>query len=112
MCLGPFWLAVIKGRFILVSDKLDNSILAFSAASVNRCKAWGSDLKLIVSFSSNFWRMYPTIFLSKSSPPSLVSPDVANTSKTPSPTSNKETSNVPPPKSKIRTNSLFFFSSP
>jgi len=37
--------------------------------------------------------------LSKSSPPKKVSPLVDLTSKTPSPISKMETSNVPPPKS-------------
>ena len=49
---------------------------------------------------------------SKSSPPKCVSPEVANTSKTSSPTSKTETSNVPPPKSKIKTTSFVFFSKP
>jgi len=40
--------------------------------------------------------------LSKSSPPKFVSPAVAKTSKIPSPTSNNETSNVPPPRSKTK----------
>jgi len=47
--------------------------------------------------------------LSKSSPPNLVSPAVANTSKIPSPTSKIETSNVPPPKSKTKIVSFCFF---
>jgi len=38
-----------------------------------------------------------------------VSPDVDNTSKTPSPTSKIDTSKVPPPKSKTKIVSLFFF---
>ena len=41
--------------------------------------------------------------LSKSSPPKWVSPAVALTSKTPLSIDNNETSNVPPPKSKINT---------
>ena len=43
------------------------------------------------------------IFSSKSSPPSLLSPAVANTSKVPSAKSKIETSNVPPPKSYTNT---------
>jgi hypothetical protein len=39
------------------------------------------------------------MFLSKSSPPKLVSPDVANTSNTPSSIYKTETSKVPPPRS-------------
>ena len=57
---------------------------------------------------TNHW----TIFSSKSSPPKRVSPEVASTSKTPSPTSKIETSNVPPPKSKTRIVSLSFLSNP
>ena len=38
-CFGPDWSAVIKGRLISVSIAVDNSILAFSAASFKRCKA-------------------------------------------------------------------------
>ena len=44
-----------------------------------------------------------TNLLSKSSPPKWVSPAVALTSKIPSSIVNNETSNVPPPKSKMRT---------
>ena len=45
---------------------------------------------------------------SKSSPPKCVSPAVALTSKMPSSMVNKDTSKVPPPRSKIKT----FFSAP
>ena len=41
-----------------------------------------------------------------------MSPEVDKTSKTSSPTSRIETSNVPPPKSKIKTTSFFFLSKP
>ena len=41
-----------------------------------------------------------------------MSPDVDNTSNTPSPTSRTETSNVPPPRSKTKIVSLFFLSKP
>jgi len=44
-----------------------------------------------------------TSLLSKSSPPKWVSPAVALTSKIPSSIVNSETSNVPPPRSKIKT---------
>ena len=43
-----------------------------------------------------------TIALSKLSPPRWLSPEVALTSKTPSPSSSTDTSNVPPPRSKTR----------
>ena len=77
----------------------DNSIFAFSAASFNLWSAIGSFLKSIDSDllkslanqSINTW--------SKSSPPRWVSPFVDNTSKTPSPSSRIDMSNVPPPKS-------------
>jgi len=46
---------------------------------------------------------YSTNLLSKSSPPKWVSPAVALTSKIPSSIVKRETSNVPPPKSKIKT---------
>ena len=45
--LGPDASAVIKGRFTSVSMAVDNSILAFSAASFNRCKAILSFLRSI-----------------------------------------------------------------
>ena len=52
--------------------------------------------------------------LSKSSPPRCVSPAVALTSKTPSSIESSDTSNVPPPISKIRIfcSSLDFLSNP
>src|SRR5271165_2188337 len=49
---------------------------------------------------------------SKSSPPKWVSPFVALTSKTPSPTSRMLMSNVPPPRSKTAIFSFFFLSRP
>lgn len=39
MCLGPSAVAVMKGRLMLVLLRFDSSIFAFSAASVNRCRA-------------------------------------------------------------------------
>ena len=52
--------------------------------------------------------------LSKSSPPRCVSPAVALTSKTPSSIERSDTSNVPPPISKISTffSELVFLSNP
>ena len=44
-CFGPFASAVIKGKFISVSNTFESSILAFSAASFNRCIAILSFLK-------------------------------------------------------------------
>ena len=59
-------------------------------------------------------QQYSTSLLSKSSPPKCVSPAVALTSNIPSSIANNETSNVPPPRSKIKTCSsvLAFLSSP
>ena len=99
MCLGPVLSAVIKGKFISVCSAEDNSILAFSAASFNLCKANLSDFKSIPLSFLNSEIKYSTIELSKSSPPRKVSPLVDLTSKTPSPSSSIETSKVPPPKS-------------
>ena len=98
-CLGPDASAVMNGRLISVSLVVESSILAFSAASFKRCKT-------ILSFE----RSTPWSFLnsatsqsmirwSKLSPPRWVSPWVALTSTTLSPTSRIETSKVPPPKS-------------
>ena len=112
ICLGPVLSAVINGKWIVVFSTVDNSIFAFSAASVNRCKAWISSVKLIPSFSLKSFTNQSTNTLSKSSPPKLVSPAVDNTSKIPSPTSKIETSNVPPPKSKTRIVSFCFLSKP
>ena len=101
ICLGPSSVAVIKGRLISVTDNFDNSILAFSAASVSLCKAWRSlFLRSTPSCSKNCSANQLTMRRSKSLPPSWVSPLVALTSKTPSPISRMETSKVPPPKSK------------
>ena len=53
------------------------------------------------------------MMLSKSSPPRCTSPLVDLTSKTPSPSSKIEISNVPPPRSKTAIlTSLFFLSKP
>jgi hypothetical protein len=49
---------------------------------------------------------------SQSSPPRCVSPLVLSTSKTPSPMSRIDTSNVPPPRSKTAIFSFFFLSRP
>ncbi|COW26579.1 Uncharacterised protein [Mycobacterium tuberculosis] len=51
-------------------------------------------LNLSTSQSTTRW--------SQSSPPRWLSPEVARTSTTPSPISSRETSKVPPPKSKTR----------
>ena len=98
-CFGPDLSAVINGKLISVCVADESSIFAFSAASFNLCNANLSDFKSIpLSFLNSLTR-YSTIVSSKSSPPKNVSPLVDLTSKTPSPISRIETSNVPPPKS-------------
>lgn len=54
-------------------------------------------------FFKNSAAQYSTNLLSKSSPPKCVSPAVAFTSNMPSSIVNNDTSNVPPPKSNIKT---------
>ena len=78
---------------------LESSILAFSAASFTR---WMACVSLLRSMPVWFLNSSKSQFItawSTSSPPSIVSPFVALTSKTPSPMSSTEISNVPPPKS-------------
>src|SRR5690606_8500454 len=100
-CLGPVASAVIYGKLISVEVVLDNSILAFSAASFKRCNAIASFFKSKPLFSfANSSANHVITALSKSSPPRCVSPSVAFTSNTPSPSSKTETSCVPPPQSK------------
>ena len=111
-CLGPDLSAVIKGKLISVSIVDDNSHFAFSAASLTLCNAKLSDLKSIPVSPLNTERIWSTIALSKSSPPNDVSPFVDLTSNTPSPISNIEISNVPPPKSYTATVPDFFLSKP
>ena len=84
---------------MLVVIALESSFLAFSAASLNLCIAILSLDKSTPSVDLNSSVIHLITLLSKSSPPSLVSPLVANTSITPSPISITETSKVPPPKS-------------
>ena len=38
--LGPSGVTAMKGKLIELCVNVDNSIFAFSAASVRRCKAW------------------------------------------------------------------------
>ena len=90
---------IINGRLMLVCIDDDNSIFAFSAASFNLWRAILSFLKSIPLSALKVSAMWFTTFWSKSSPPSLVFPLVDLTSNKPSPSSNIETSNVPPPRS-------------
>ena len=99
ICRGEESFMVMKGRLILVFIMPERSILAFSAASLMRCIAAASLERSTPSLDLNSETTQSIIFLSKSSPPSMVSPLVERTSKTPSSISSKETSKVPPPKS-------------
>ena len=99
-CLGIPLTGIMYGKLISEVVVLDNSILAFSAASFKRCKAIGSLRKSIPSSFLNSSANQSIIKLSKSSPPKCVSPSVDFTSNTPSPNSKTDTSCVPPPQSK------------
>ena len=80
----------------------ESSIFAFSAASLSLWSAILSLRRSIPAFSAmNFSAIQLMMRLSKSSPPRRLLPAVARTSKTPSDISRSETSNVPPPRSKI-----------
>ena len=102
----------IKGKLIWTDCDEDKVILAFSEASIMRCKACFFVYRSTLCSFLKVSIIYLTITLSKSSPPKCVSPAVDNTSKTSWPTSKIETSKVPPPKSKIKTVSFFFLSRP
>ena len=101
-CFGPSCVAVMKGRLICVVIVDDSSIFAFSAASYRRWSAIRSAARSMPWSFLNSATIQSTIALSKLSPPRWLSPFVALTSKTPSPSSRIETSNVPPPRSKTR----------
>ncbi len=98
-CFGPLLSAVMNGRLISVLVELESSIFAFSAASLNLCKAILSEAKSIPLDFLNSLTIHSIIRWSKSSPPRCVSPFVDFTSNTPSPSSRIEISNVPPPRS-------------
>ncbi len=98
-CLGPVWSAVMNGRLMSVSLTVESSILAFSAASLRRCSAIRSLPRSIPSSFLNSEMIHSMMRWSRLSPPRCVSPLVAFTSTTPSPTSRIEMSKVPPPKS-------------
>ncbi len=105
--MGPFSLIerYCSEMLVLVAD--DSSFLACSAASRRRCSAILSfDRSTPVVFFTSVTRC-ATIAASQSSPPRRLSPAVARTSmvEKPSsslPTSRRDTSNVPPPRSKTR----------
>ena len=101
-CSGPSGVAVTNGRLMVVSCVADSSILAFSAASFRR---WRAILSLPRSMPWAFLNSTTSQSItrwSQSSPPRWVFPAVDLTSKTPSPMSRTDTSNVPPPRSKTR----------
>ena len=87
------------GKLMFVEVDADNSIFAFSAASLKRCTAILSFDRSTPFLFLNSVTIQLITFSSQSSPPNLLSPAVALTSTTPSPISNSETSNVPPPRS-------------
>ena len=98
-CFGPVWSAVRNGRLTSVSMVEESSILDFSAASLSRCSTILSlDTSMPVS-RLNSEMSQSMITWSMLSPPRCVSPLVARTSTTLSPTSRMEMSKVPPPKS-------------
>ena len=111
-CFGPSASADKKGRLMSVEVDELSSFLAFSASSLTRCMAAASFLISIPDSFLNSSTRKLTITLSKSSPPRWVSPLVDITSKTPSPSSRIETSNVPPPRSKTTIFSSFLDSRP
>ena len=101
-CFGPSCVAVMNGRLICVVIVDDSSIFAFSPASYRRWSAIGSMPRSMPWSRLNSATIQSTIALSKLSPPRWLSPFVDFTSKTPSPSSSTDTSNVPPPRSKTR----------
>ena len=88
-----------KGRLISVSIVVDSSHFAFSAASFSRWSAILSFERSIPWSRLNSATIQSITRWSRLSPPRWVSPFVAFTSTTPSPTSSTEMSKVPPPKS-------------
>src|SRR5918998_114699 len=87
---------------MVVSLDEDSSILAFSAASWSRWRAILSAPRSTLLLSLKRLIIHSTTRESQSSPPRWLSPEVALTSTTPSPISSRETSKVPPPRSKTR----------
>ena len=98
-CFGPLASLVIKGRLISACCALESSHFAVSAASLRRCSDIGSLRRSIPWLLRNSCAIQSITAWSKSSPPRCVSPFVLFTSKTPSPISRIEMSNVPPPRS-------------
>ena len=103
MCRGPASAVAMKGSEIGVLCTPLNSILAFSAASVSRCRAWRSRLRSMAWLCWKPSASQSTMRRSQSLPPSWVSPLVALTSKTPWAIRSTDTSKVPPPRSNTST---------
>mmetsp|Transcript_37172 Transcript_37172/g.84198 ORF Transcript_37172/g.84198 Transcript_37172/m.84198 type:complete len:282 (-) Transcript_37172:657-1502(-) len=112
MCFGPVASAVMNGRLISVDPVDESSVFAFSAASRSRCTASLSAERSIDCSLLNSSVKCLKSTISKSSPPSKVSPFVALTSKTPPEISSTDTSKVPPPKSYTATTWPSFLSRP
>ena len=84
-CLGPLASAVMKGRLMLVEVALDSSIFALLGRFL---QALGRHLVLAQVNAVFLWKssaIQSMMRWSKSSPPRWVSPLVARTSVTPSP---------------------------
>ena len=92
----------MNGKLIWVCCVWLSSIFAFSAASFKRCNAMRSCERSTLCAPLNCWTNQSMVRWSQSSPPRCVSPWVLFTSKTPSPISRTETSNVPPPRSNTK----------
>ncbi len=110
-CFGPEASAVMNGRLMSTDAVEDRAILAFSASSLRRWRAIGS---LRRSMPLSFLKLSTS---TRSAPRPVVTAEVgvavvAFTSKTPSPISSTETSNVPPPRSNTAIFSSFFLSRP
>mmetsp|Transcript_14899 Transcript_14899/g.51167 ORF Transcript_14899/g.51167 Transcript_14899/m.51167 type:complete len:320 (-) Transcript_14899:270-1229(-) len=112
MCSGPASVAVTKGMDMSVLLSVESSSFAFTAASVRRWSAPRSPDRSTPRSLLKSSTSQSTMTLSQSSPPRCVSPAVASTSNTPSPTSRMDTSNVPPPRSNTRMVSCTLRSNP
>mmetsp|Transcript_6438 Transcript_6438/g.22065 ORF Transcript_6438/g.22065 Transcript_6438/m.22065 type:complete len:319 (+) Transcript_6438:479-1435(+) len=102
-CFGPVASAVMNGSDTSVFARPSSSRFAFSAASRRRCMARASPERSRPLSFLNSARRCLSSSSSKSSPPSIVSPFVLLTSKTPPEISRMDTSKVPPPRSKTAT---------
>ena len=99
---------------ILVWDVVESVLFARSHAVRSRRRALAFPVRSFLCFLLNSSARWRRRRASKSSPPRCVSPAVAFTSKIPPSMLRSDTSNVPPPRSKMRTfvSSSLFLSSP